>query len=258
MKAPSLAVLFALVLMAGPCESQTENVRRESFEFAGRTRTFHLFAPISAPDSADAPLIVVLHGSYGRGRDAVAPWVDLARRENFVVAGPDARDKTAWRMRADGPAFIRAVVDAVAHRQAIDRRRVYLFGYSAGAVYTLTLSMLESTYFAAAAVHAGVWRTSQELVASQHAVRKIPVAIFIGDRDEYFPMFAARKTEEALRAAGHPVRLVVLPGRNHDYRKAAMEVTSGAWNFMKGTKLGAADPLTIAIQNEGRFVEAAT
>jgi hypothetical protein len=40
-----------------------------------------------------------------------------------------------------------------------------------------------------------------------------------------------------LRAEGHPVQLVVLPGRNHDYHRAAAEVTSRAWNFMKGTEL---------------------
>jgi hypothetical protein len=60
-------------------------------------------------------------------------------------------------------------------------------------------------------------------------------------------MFAARNTEEALRAEGHPVQLVVLPGRDHDYHKAAAEVTSRAWDFMKRTELGAADPVTIAI-----------
>jgi poly(3-hydroxybutyrate) depolymerase len=238
MKSPLVVTLGVMVLMAGPCEAQAADLYKESFEFAGRTRTFHLFAPNSA-EAGTAPLIVVLHGSYGRGRDAVTPWMDLARRESVVVAGPDASDRTAWRVRADGPEFIRAVVDEVAHKRAIDRRRIYLFGASGGAVYALTLSMLESTYFAATAVHAGVWRTRQEFIAAQHAARKIPIAIFIGDRDEYFPLFAARKTEDALRAEGHPVQLVVLPGRDHDYRKTAAEVTSRAWDFMKGAELTA-------------------
>ncbi len=40
----------------------------------------------------------------------------------------------------------------------INPRRVYLFGHSAGAIFALHMSLMESQYFAAAAVHAGALR----------------------------------------------------------------------------------------------------
>jgi hypothetical protein len=216
MKAPSVAVLFALVLMAGPCESQTEIVRRESFEFAGRTRTFHLFAPISAPDSAAAPLIVVLHGSYRRGRDAVTPWVDLARRENFVVAGPDAHDKTAWRMRADGPhSCARSSMQSRTGRRSIGVASIFLGILPARCTHSRCRCSSPRTSRLRPCMRApGAPARNTLLHGMQRG--KFLSRFFFGDRDEFFPMLAARKTEEALRA----VQLVVLPGGNHDYRKA--------------------------------------
>src|SRR5688572_12949517 len=174
-------------------------VSADSFEFAGIKRSYSLFVPTSA--AAPAPLIVLLHGSYGNAAAIVGWWTSLAEQEGIVLVAPDAREREAWQLRADGPQFIRAVIDEVAAKQPIDRGRIYLFGSSGGAVYSLTLSMIESQLFAATAVHAGAWRAPNEFRAVPYAKRKIPIAIFIGDRDEYFPMFAVRKTQSALEKA---------------------------------------------------------
>ena len=56
--------------------------------------------------------------------------------------------------------------------------------HSAGAVQALYLSLLESEYFAATAVHAG----ALDLGAGQfmdRAQRKIPIAIFVGTNDQF-------------------------------------------------------------------------
>ena len=42
----------------------------------------------------------------------------------------------------------------------INPRRVYLFGHSAGASFALHMSLMESQYFAAAAIHAGALRAT--------------------------------------------------------------------------------------------------
>jgi predicted esterase len=154
-----------------------------------------------------------------------------------VLVGPDARRREAWQLRADGPDFIRALIADVAAKRAIDRNRIYLFGSSGGAVYSLTLSMVESELFAATAVHAGAWRAANEFRAVPYARRKIPIAIFIGDRDEFFPLFAVRKTQKALEQAGHRVNVTVIPGHRHDYSEVAAEVNRSAWEFLKGNRL---------------------
>jgi poly(3-hydroxybutyrate) depolymerase len=210
-------------------------VSADSFEFAGIKRSYSLLVPTSA--AAPAPLIVLLHGSYGNAAAIVGWWTSLAEQEGIVLVAPDAREREAWQLRADGPQFIRAVIDEVAAKQPIDRGRIYLFGSSGGAVYSLTLSMIESQLFAAIAVHAGAWRAPNEFRAVPYAKRKIPIAIFIGDRDEYFPMFAVRKTQSALEKAGHPVKVTVIPGHRHPYADVAPEVNRNAWQFMKANRL---------------------
>jgi dienelactone hydrolase len=66
---------------------------------------------------------------------------------------------------------------------------------------------------------------------------KIPIAILIGDKDEYFRLFAVRKTQTALAKAGHPVNLTVIPGHRHAYADVALEVNRNAWQFMKANRL---------------------
>src|SRR5262249_29981885 len=153
------------------------------------------------------------------------------------LAGPDAREREAWQLRADSPQFMRALIDTVAARHPIDRQRVYLFGSSGGAVYALTLSMIESQVFAATAVHAGAWRQPNEFRALSYERRKVPIGIFVGDKDEYFPLFTVRKTQSALEQAGHPVSVTVIAGHTHAYAQVAAEVNRSAWEFMKGYRL---------------------
>jgi poly(3-hydroxybutyrate) depolymerase len=246
--ASRLRAIAALLCMLLPwvCAADAPDVRKESFEYAGIKRTFYLYAPESA-GAGPAPLLVLLHGSYGDGRSILSRWTTLAAQEGLLVVGPDARDRTAWKIRADGPAYIHQLIDAVELRHPIDRQRLYLFGHSGGAVYALTLSMIESEFFAATAVHAGAWRTNKEFIAVPYARRKIPIEIFLGDKDEFFPLAAARKTQSALAEAGHDARLTIIPNHTHDYGKVADQVNREAWDFLKTTTLNraAASPASL-------------
>jgi Poly(3-hydroxybutyrate) depolymerase len=231
--------LLAILMLLRICSVHADSVDKasqQSFEFSGLKRSYSLFVPASAA-TAPAPLLVLLHGSYGSGAAIVSWWTSLAEQEGIVLVAPDARKREAWQLRADGPQFIRAVIDQAAARHPIDRTRIYLFGSSGGAVYSLTLSMLESQLFAATAVHAGAWRAPNEFRAVPYAKRKIPIAIFIGDKDEFFPLFAVRRTQSALEQAGHPVSVTVMAGHNHPYADVALEVNRSAWNFMKANRL---------------------
>src|SRR2546425_7221559 len=68
-------------------------------------RPYYLFVPDSL-DARPVPLLIVLHGSGRDGKSLVDPWRDLASREGFIVAGPDAADRRAWIAPDDGPAFL--------------------------------------------------------------------------------------------------------------------------------------------------------
>jgi poly(3-hydroxybutyrate) depolymerase len=204
---------------------------------AGRERTYHLYAPETRRHGGRAPVVVLLHGSGQTGVPMIRAWREVADREGLVLVAPDSLSRDAWHIRMDGPDFIRGVLAAVAAGHAIDPGRVYLFGHSGGAVYVLTLALVESEYFAAAALHAGAWRSQAEHAALAYARRRIPIAIFVGDIDPFFPLPDVRRTESALRQAGHPVEVTILKRHGHRYERAARQVNAEAWAFLKSVVL---------------------
>ncbi|HEX8719080.1 MAG TPA: alpha/beta fold hydrolase [Pyrinomonadaceae bacterium] len=249
MKLKSLtSVLLALAALAAQARAEGK-VSKEALESQGRRRTYYLLAPPSL--KAPAPLVVLLHGSGHNGMSLVEKWKGLAEGEGFVIAGPDSADPRGWGMPQDGPDFIRDLVEAVRQKHAVDPRRVYLFGHSAGAVFALGLALMESEYFAAAAVHAGSWRTRSEFAVTRYARRKTPLAIFVGDRDQFFPLDSVRSTESALKGQGFDVRVTVLKGHTHWYYDVADRVNRDAWDFLKARRLDA-EPVYQRYQITGR------
>ena len=136
----------------------------------------------------------------------------------------------------DGPLLLRDLVDEIASKSPIDPRRVYLFGHSAGAVFTLQMACLESEYFAAAAAHAGSVDPAYHSLFD-FATRKIPIAIFIGTKDAFFPLTSVRATAEALKSRGFPVTLTEMPGHTHDYYSKSKEINAQVWDLFSHTRL---------------------
>ncbi|HET7286473.1 MAG TPA: dienelactone hydrolase family protein, partial [Pyrinomonadaceae bacterium] len=122
----------------------------------------------------------------------------------------------------------------------VNPRRVYLFGHSAGAIFALQMSLMESQYFAAAAVHAGAL-PQDDMNLIDLAKRKIPFSIQVGDSDELFPVKIVRATSDALKAKGFTVDMIEIPNHDHWYYDQATKFNQTAWNFLKKYELDA-DP----------------
>lgn len=233
----TLAWAFLALLLFAAQARAVEKVSKESFESQGRKRTYYLFVPGSVTAAAAAPLVVLLHGSGRNGLSLVEKWKDLAASEGFIIVGPDAISTEGWHTPEDGPDFLRDLVEMLRTKYPVNPRRVYLFGHSAGAVFALDLSMLESEYFAAAAVHAGAWRSHEEFTILAYPKRKIPLAIIVGDRDPFFPLDSVRATESSLKEKGFTVEVTVMKGHDHWYYDLAPGINRNAWDFLKRYEL---------------------
>lgn len=229
--AGALLLCFAFVARAAP------ELKKETFEFEGRQRSYYLFIPDTVEADQPVPVAVMLHGSYSDGRELTSKWIDIAQRDGLILVGPNAFDWARWQIRIDSPEFIRDVIEEVAHKHRIDRRRIYLFGHSGGAVYALTLGVLESEYFAGVAVYAGAWRDKSNFEALTAARRKIPVLILVGDKDQHFPLTVVKKTVAAIEKAGHPVKLTVYRGHGHSYEDLAPIINQATWEFLRPIEL---------------------
>lgn len=231
------AVLLAIVclLLAGVGTAADDIVKRELKAVSGHT--YVLYVPPSPREGERFPLLITLHGSGRDGRSLVEKWRPLAKQERIVVAGPDAINRQGWQFPADGPDALYFLVEEISAQVPIDNRRIYVFGHSAGAVFGLSIGLLESQYFAAVSIHAGALNEQGADALLKSATRKIPFQIQIGTEDTSFPLARVRATRDRLEGAGFPVLFAELAGHTHAYYERAPSINRDAWAFLSSHQL---------------------
>jgi poly(3-hydroxybutyrate) depolymerase len=220
--------------------ASAQKVAKSTLKTTSGERTYYLFVPENVDKSKPVPLLVLLHGSGRNGLSLVDRWKELAAKEAFIIVGPDSLNSRDWQIPADGPDFIYELVEDLKSKQPIDARRVYLFGHSGGAIQALHLALYESEYFAASVAHAGVI-DPRMMPMIERATRKIPISIFVGTSDQFFPVKDVRATRDALNKNGFDAQLTEIKGHTHDYYSKADEINKAAWDFLKAATLPA-DP----------------
>jgi len=237
MKLHLLLITTFLLLTTVPVLAK-DDVTKELMTSAGKTRVYYLYVPSTLKQGTPAPLIVTLHGSNRTGVTLVEKWKDLAKKEGIILAGPDASNLQGWGSPQDGPDFLHDLVASLKEKYSINPKRVYLFGHSSGAIFGLEMSLMESQYFAATAIHAGaLLKDDMELIGM--AKRKIPISIQVGDSDDYFPLKIVRETRDALAKGGFTVELKEIAGHDHWYYDKAAQFNQTAWDFLKKVELEA-------------------
>ena len=234
--AVSALSLLPLILLTSLAQSKPK-IEKQSFTSNNKKRTFYLVVPEPLKSEAKLPLLLVFHGSGRNGLSIVETWQDIAAKENLIVAGLDSLDSSTWSTTKDSPSVIRDLVQTLESKYPINPRRVYLFGHSGGAVFAIDVAMIESEYFAAAAVHAGSWREKDEFEVMRSARRKIPLAIWVGDRDPFFSIASVRATRDALTTSGFHVEVTEMPGHDHWYYDLAPKINEAAWEFLRQYEL---------------------
>ena len=233
-----LLLVIPLLAMLVVATSTKDDITKELLTSKGKTRVYYLYVPSTVSASSPAPMIVMLHGSGRTGISLVEKWKDLAKKENIIIAGPDSLDTRGWGSPQDGPDYLRDLVEELKAKYPINTRRVYLFGHSAGASFALEMSLMESEYFAATAIHAGAL-PPDDISLIETSKRKIPIFIQVGDSDQYFPLKTVRATRDVLNAKGFSVELTELPGHDHWYYDLAPKINRTAWDFLKTRQLEA-------------------
>jgi len=237
MNSQKLTCAFFAISLLSISLHASDKIVMETLDSQGKKRNYYLFVPGSIKSATSVPLIILLHGSGRTGISLVEKWKDIAGQEGFIIVGPDSSNSQGWSTPTDGPDFLHDLVESLRAKYPINPRRVYLFGHSAGAVFAMNMAMLESEYFAATAVHAGSWRDEREYAVMDYAKRKPPLAIFVGDRDNFFPLSSVKATEAALKERGFPLELTIIKGHTHWYYDQAPEFNRNAWDFLKRHEL---------------------
>ena len=169
----------------------------------GVTRTFA--AQLSA--TKPAPLVIVLHGNMQSSADMASrtSWPVIARREQFSLLFPDGlnrawedlrpHDKRAGRAPPDGTddvAFIARLIEKYVADGTADPRRIYVTGLSGGGAMTMTLVCKRADLFAAAA--SVIMNLTDEMAATCHPSRAVPILMMSGTADPLIPYEGGRGT----------------------------------------------------------------
>lgn len=224
----ALALMFA-AMAAPPASTRFDDTKHVTCE--GRPYEYALFAPKSKEPLA---AIMLLHGAGGRGADMVSIWKPLANREHIVLIAPQLPRDLAFESAA--PSVFRCVLADAERSASVEPQRVYLFGYSMGGYLTFDGAMFDSDLFAAAGVYAAAINPDYYAIVDS-AKRKMPIAIYIGDRDQFFPIAQARGTRALLEGHGFPVHYTELPGQDHAYAPVSDRVNADAWAYLSSARL---------------------
>ncbi|WP_280153354.1 PHB depolymerase family esterase [Piscinibacter sp. XHJ-5] len=174
---------------------------------AGLSRDYKLYLPPGTPDKP-LPLIVMLHGCKQDPDDFAAGtrMNEAALEQGFIVLYPaqaqGANPSRCWNWfkhnhqgRGRGePALLAGMTREVMKRHAVDERRVYVAGLSAGGAMAAIVGAAYPDLFAAVGVHSGLpvgsaHDVKSAFAAMQHgapaatAAAAPPTIVFHGDRD---------------------------------------------------------------------------
>jgi polyhydroxybutyrate depolymerase len=168
------AIAVALLMAAAGCSGSGGSplFRRHTLVFGGTTRTWYEHRPPGLAQRR-APVLVMLHGFRERATDLPVTTGVLAEadRDGFAVAAPEGLGRswdtggccgTGSARRVDDVGFLAALIGRLGQTGVADPARVYLAGFSNGAMMTYNFACSRPDLLAGALVVEGTLTTPCE------------------------------------------------------------------------------------------------
>ncbi len=150
---------LSLAIMAVDAFTQGQTVNL-NYKVAGVDRQTVLYAPSGL--GANPPLLYVIHGFNMTGQQEVqlTQMNKVADTAKFIVVYPNAlknaNNEPSWDLAgANDYAYIMSLIDSVDGRYHIDRKRVYVSGFSQGGFFSFNLGCRYADVIAAIAPVSG-------------------------------------------------------------------------------------------------------
>lgn len=171
-------LLFAMMLAAcTPLLPQGKAIGPGTYKVPTQIRTgdfkrdYHVHIPPGYDGQQTLPMVVVVHGAFdtAKGMEKFSGFSDLADRENFIVLYPNGIGifgffqhwnaghccAKAQQDQIDDVGFVAEAIEQTSQRLHVDRRRIFMLGFSNGGMFTHRFAAEKSELLAGAAVLAG-------------------------------------------------------------------------------------------------------
>ena len=179
---------------------------------------YSLYVPEGYTPERQWPLIVCLHGAYGRGDHHVWSWLRPAKSRGYMVLAPKSVDGTWSILQPDlDTGSVTGMLEEVCAAYSVDRDRVYLTGLSDGGTFSYLLGLSRPDLFAGIAPVAGDLHGMMDGMLRRKQGIELPIHIVHGAHDHIFPVETIRSGHELLTRLGYNSRYEELPDWGHSY-----------------------------------------
>jgi len=173
---------------------------------------YFLYIPETWDEKTGLPLVVALHGGSGAGREFIWTWLKEARSRHFLLMAPSSTDRTwSFKSSLDADKIIASVHEVLATYH-VPETKVLLTGFSDGAIYTLTLGLMDDSPFTALAPVSGALHPY-----NLHNAKYKRIYLVHGSLDWMFPVHYAHQTNHLLKAAGADIVFHEITDLSHTY-----------------------------------------
>lgn len=206
----------------------------KSINVDGESRSYYWYKPATV-NHKRIPMLIALHGAGRTGASMLEAWMPLSEIYGFAVIAPNGKDKN-WNLEPEDSNFILKATQDMFLREKNSADNTYLFGHSNGGKLAIMLAAEHPELFAGICSHAGTLPTEvkinrKTLVSTQ---KKIPIGIFLGDRDHIFSIASARATTTWLSSYNFYPSLYVLTNHTHWYYHDSRKINLAVWDFFQG------------------------
>jgi predicted peptidase len=182
-------------------------------------------------------LVIYLHGKGNKvlNTKQVGFLSACAKPANYserpcILYAPQCPDENGWQ-GATGVNVMKTVKDLI-HSLPIDQDRIYLVGYSMGGFGTFSYLTDEPRMFAA-----GVPIAGGVSVSAARTLRRIPLWIFHGEKDDVVSPEGSRAIAKELERLKAPVKYTEFPGEGHGIGGKVFEMPElHTWLFAQKRK----------------------
>ena len=266
-KGKVVLALASVALFASSAVADNLNVN-------GANRSMLVYAPSGI--EKDRPLIIQMHGM---NQDApyqknAAKWESIADTARFVVVFPNGENK-AWDISGDKDLnFIKAIINEMYSKYGIDKKRVYVSGFSMGGMMSYHVANKMGDQIAAIAPVSGggspnspkrsmpimhTHGTTDDVVNYNSTVNTLKSWVNTqkcSSSSQKIKPYPANRSGSAASLEiwsgcndGVEVRLMTIDGKGHWYSmdEASVNTSVEIWNFVKNYSLDGVTPSVPAV-----------